>query len=69
MYSKKSLEMAIVRIIGQSQMDALGLPRAAEEAAINLFLEGEEITVIRDALLTCVLVVTLGSPKVVKKNF
>jgi hypothetical protein len=56
-YSKQKLIEVLEVILNKEKIDSLGLPRATEEAAIELFLDqgiwnsDEYISIIREALI------------------
>lgn len=53
-YTKEELTSAIAYIIGVDQVEELGLPKATEEAAVQLFLQGspdsDDSLVVREAI-------------------
>jgi hypothetical protein len=53
-YRKTELQSAVETILGEDEVDAMGLPRAAEECAVQLFLNieahQEAIDIIRCAV-------------------
>jgi hypothetical protein len=56
-YSKEKITLLVKKIVGEHQLESLGLPRAAEEAALMIFLNQkeyiskEEQSLIREYLL------------------
>lgn len=54
-YSKEVLTALVKSILGETQVEALGLPRAVEESAIVLFLQESsnttDLLMIREALV------------------
>lgn len=57
LYTKKIIESIVLKIVGENQLEALGLPRSIEESAILIFIDkaenitNEESQVVKSAMI------------------